>query len=67
MKISKEQKKVVCEGFRVLAKKDVRCEITDILKFGVERFLDEIENFGLLGKNSQHFANFVYFNRFKSH
>ena len=67
IKISKEYKNVIKPDSIKLLQKNVRCEIMDIIKFGVEKFLKEIEVFGLLGKNSQHFANFIYFNRFKSH
>lgn len=67
MKISKEYINVVSISFeeRVLAKKEAICEIRDLLIFGVDQFLKEIENFGLMEKDSQHFASFIYFNMFK--
>lgn len=61
-KIDKNKHNVTHEGWQLLLKKAVRCDIMDVLSFGVEKFLkEESEN----NKNSQHFANFIYFNTLK--
>lgn len=65
-KIDKIKHNVTHEGWQLLLKKDVRCDLMDVLSFGVEKFLkEESENSGNYNKNSQHFANFIYFNSFK--
>lgn len=63
--INEDVHKVIPEGNKILLRKQINCDFLDILMLGVVKFLSEVESPGVQHKNSQHFANFIYFKSFK--